>query len=385
MSERNLPFVNILQSATCVPPNQEQPIALDIKVLPDKDIPPEPFFGIWLLDISGSMAGDRLRNAKESLTQQVKAIPEGSIFNLITFESEIQEVMLDVVMDDKTRKQAIEEIEKIEDRGTTALHSALTKGIEILRTYVRKGSGLMVKKIFLISDGDPTDVQVETGNDQDPNYEKYFLLAKEAREYKGSIDTIGALGEHNVYLLYEIAKQSTGKYIFASNEEELKEKMNIITEQTARIAFSQPSIKITSTLGDVVLQDMAQYKPTVIRMPFEKLNDKESKTFLRSFEAGDTYQFLIKGTLKVDTDKIEIDKPNVVLKLLFDFGDDLTLTKEVMIKYSNDPTKFKLNQDINKKYANVFSQAQEISDCTIRGDAEATQRIQGDETVKINN
>jgi len=51
--------------------------------------------------------------------------------------------------------------------------------------------------------------------------------------------------------------------------------------------------------------------------------------------------------------------------------------------FSSDSSKFKLNQDINRKYANVFSQAEEIADCTIRGDAAATQKIQGDETKKI--
>lgn len=72
------------------------------------------------------------------------------------------------------------------------------------------------------------------------------------------------------------------------------------------------------------------------------------------------------------------------MQLEFDFGDELKDSKTIEIKFSNDSTKFKLNQDINKKYANVFTQAEEIADCTIRGDAQATQRIQGDETKKLN-
>ena len=71
-----IPYVNILQSAICIPAAEEIPIALDIKILPDKNIPPEAFFGVWLLDISGSMAGDRLDNAKESLIEQVKILPD---------------------------------------------------------------------------------------------------------------------------------------------------------------------------------------------------------------------------------------------------------------------------------------------------------------------
>ena len=135
MSEK-IPYINILQSAMCVPPTDSQPIALDIKILPDSDVPIKPFFGIWLLDISGSMVGDRLNKAKESLIEQVKKLPVESIFNLVTFETEVHEIMTNVVINDASRVKIEEEINKIEDRGTTALYGALQKGIEILRDYM---------------------------------------------------------------------------------------------------------------------------------------------------------------------------------------------------------------------------------------------------------
>ncbi len=79
-----------------------------------------------------------------------------------------------------------------------------------------------------------------------------------------------------------------------------------------------------------------------------------------------------------------MEVPNKVIRLEIDFGKPgMKIEQDIQIKFSTDPSKFKLNQDINKKYANVFSQAEEIADCTIRGDAQATQRIQGDETKKI--
>jgi len=384
MNDPKLPYINILQSAICVPPpsSGEVPIALDIKILPDKNIPPEPFFGVWLLDISGSMSGKRLKNAKTSIIEQVNILPAGSLFNLITFETDINEVMINVEINPNSRKNIIDKIQKISDRGTTALYKALEKGIDLVRKYVSKGNAFDIKKIILISDGDPTDVQVENGNEKDPNYQKYFHLAHEALEYRASIDTVGALGEHNVYLLYEIAKQSTGKYIFAEDADELRTKMIIATEQTIKIAFAQPSLVLNGKY-EISVEDAVQYKPTVIRMPFERINAHESKANLRSFEAGDTYQILVKGKLKIDPNTVQLDTPINVLLLQFNFGKGLNVSKEISIKFSTDPSTFKLNQDINKKFANVFSQAEEIADCTIRGDAEATQRIQGDETKKI--
>lgn len=388
MPSDKLPYINVAQSAMVVPPAPQIPFALDIKILPDKNVPPEPFFGVWLVDISGSMQGERLQNVKDSLIEQVNLIPDDSIVSIITFETEIEDVILNMKIDENSRKQIAEKVKTITDRGTTSLYAALRKGIDVVRGY--RGE-LKIKKIYLLTDGEPTDLPVKTGENTDPNYQKYFILAKEALEYKASVDTVGALGEHNVFLLYEIAKQSTGKYIFAENEEEMKTKMVIATEQTMKIAFSQPTMTIMPknipAVGEISLEmeDAAQYKPTVIRMPF----DKKGSDFLahfRSFEAGDTYQILVKGKISLNPDKLPMDQPLGLMDLVFDFGKPgLQTTQTIQIKFTQDQSKYKLNQEINKRYAQIFSQAEEIADMTIKGDASATQKIQGDETKKVNN
>ena len=58
-------------------------------------------------------------------------------------------------------------------------------------------------------------------------------------------------------------------------------------------------------------------------------------------------------------------------------------TKEIVVNFSNDSSNHRINPQINKQYANIFSQAEEITEQTIKNDASATQRIQGDETKKI--
>jgi len=133
-----IPYVNILQSAICIPVSDQVPIALDIKILPDKNIPAESFFGVWLLDVSGSMGGERLDKAKDSLIEQIGILPEGTIYNLITFESKVNEIIKDVKISDKSRKDIIKKIQGITERGTTSLYTALEKALEILRKYARK-------------------------------------------------------------------------------------------------------------------------------------------------------------------------------------------------------------------------------------------------------
>ncbi len=374
-----LPYINVLQSAMCVPPTDRLSISLDLKMLPDTGIQGNPFYGVWLLDVSGSMSGDRIRNARESLKEQVRKLPDGTKFNLVLFESTVKSVIKNETISSRSREKIISHIDKIKALGGTALFYALEKGVKIIRKY----KGDLPKKIILITDGDPGDVPVERGNESDPNYQKYFLLAHEALEYKASVDTVGALGEHNVYLLYEIAKQSTGKYIFAENAQNLREKMTIATEQTTRIVYNQPSISVSPVNGHrIKIDDAVQYKPTLIRMPFERIKDNY-KTWLRSFEAGDTYQFILKMNIDLDMNTIDREGENHILDIICEFGKKLQQTIPIKVKFSEVRENHRINPQINKLYANLFSQAEEITEQTIKNDASATQRIQGDETKKI--
>ena len=46
-----LPYISINQSAICVPVTESLTFTLDIKVLPERDVPSRPFYGVWLLDL----------------------------------------------------------------------------------------------------------------------------------------------------------------------------------------------------------------------------------------------------------------------------------------------------------------------------------------------
>ena len=89
-----------------------------------------------------------------------------------------------------------------------------------------------------------------------------------------------------------------------------------------------------------------------------------------------------------DSDKNKIIKEGKmpILKILFDFGKkNLQVEKIIEITFSENSANYKLNPQINKQYAQLFGTAEEITEQTIKNDASATQRIQGDETKKISN
>ncbi|MHA1675188.1 MAG: hypothetical protein ACTSYI_16375 [Promethearchaeota archaeon] len=64
---------------------------------------------------------------------------------------------------------------------------------------------------------------------------------------------VGALNDHDVELLYNLAQRTLGKYIFAKTADELKQKMTIASHKSAKILFTQPTVTLI-TLFAVILE-----------------------------------------------------------------------------------------------------------------------------------
>ncbi len=375
-----LPYINILQSVTVGPVQNDIALSFDLKILPDRETRALPFYGIWLLDTSYSMGGKKWKSAINSLEEQIRSLPEGTTFTLIGFGPTKVYFENRIIRED-AKQVIIKKIHKLKPRGSTPMFEALGKAIKILKQY--KGP-LSTKKLILITDGYP-DRGCSKNDPMDKQFLEFMRFAYSALEYKASIDTVGALKDHNVLLLYELAKRSTGKYIFADTAQELKEKMTIASGQATQVMYNNPSMVITPMGGTCVIKDAVQYKPTIIRMPFEHIGDRW-KAWLRSMEAGDTYQILLKTVYHPqNSGSLTRGRKIPIFDFMFDFGGGLRDSREISITFSDNTGDFRINQNINRQYVNMYTAAEEISDATIKGDAARTQRIQGDETKKISN
>jgi len=54
-----------------------------------------------------------------------------------------------------------------------------------------------------------------------------------------------------------------------------------------------------------------------------------------------------------------------------------------VIEFTDDASKIHLNQNLLKQFNLLLGKVEEITEFTIRGNTEGTQRIQGDETQKF--
>jgi uncharacterized protein YegL len=103
---------------------------------------------IFLLDISGSMSGERLIAAKLALESLVEELPETSYFNIVLFESEIESFYDSTIEATPSNKEdAIAKLKPVESRGGTVLLAPLEK---VYATPPRDG---YVRQIFVLTDG----------------------------------------------------------------------------------------------------------------------------------------------------------------------------------------------------------------------------------------
>jgi Ca-activated chloride channel family protein len=147
-------------------PNSREVIdQLIFSYLDEQRVPSHAFF---VLDVSGSMKGDSLRQLQQamlnltgqdtSITGQFARFRDRERITVITFNDEVQGIrQFDVAIDDQATLQPIRDhVESLEAQGGTAIYSALYQAYE-MATAARREDPNRYYSIVLMSDGQNRD------------------------------------------------------------------------------------------------------------------------------------------------------------------------------------------------------------------------------------
>ena len=163
-----------------------------------EDMPSPPTI-VMLIDSSGSMLGDKLEAAKRAALNVIDSLPEGSYVAVYTFSSKVERLGACHVGDAACVDSLKRSILSIEAEGSTAMYAALIKAI---REFKRVGaSSETPKRLFLLTDGQPTDV-TEHG--------RYIEIAKELRMLGIELMIIGLGEDYNESLLALMLEYARG-------------------------------------------------------------------------------------------------------------------------------------------------------------------------------
>jgi Ca-activated chloride channel family protein len=159
----------------------------------------EPMGFCAVLDVSGSMRGDKIEAAKEAVRQALRRLHAGDVFSLVTFANEVQTALKPTQVDGRLRESVEATLQAVRAGGRTALCGGLQAGIKAAQTQ-RQETNL----VLLLSDG-----QANVG---ETDLEKVGQRAFEARQKGVTTSTLGVGGDYNEALMVEIATQGGGRF-----------------------------------------------------------------------------------------------------------------------------------------------------------------------------
>ncbi len=194
------------------------------------------------LDVSGSMQGEALDDAKDAALAMVDALEEGDQLAIVVFGGKAEQVFASQPINPATRATAKSAIAEVEAKGTTDM----LNGMAIALGAVQNGySAEGVNRIVLLSDGVPNVVSGIEG------------YADQARNSGVSITALGLGLEFDETLLTMISQRSGGRYHYLESSDEAVAVFNdellhmerSIARSTSLSMRAGPGVEILEVVG----------------------------------------------------------------------------------------------------------------------------------------
>jgi len=161
---------------------------------------------VIVLDRSGSMEGQKLRDAKKAVLNLLSNLSPGDRFALVTYSDSVQRHSSLVSVTNGNRECLQSAIKRISAGGATNLGAGLQEGINVLSRAQKTGN---VGKVILISDG--------LANRGVTNPASLGTMASVAVEKEFGVSTVGVGNDFNEQLMTTIADRGTGNYYYLEN------------------------------------------------------------------------------------------------------------------------------------------------------------------------
>lgn len=163
-----------------------------------------------VLDVSGSMQGDKIMQAVEAAHHAVDLLKDGDVLSLVTYSDSAYVIKEAAALNVKNRNAFHSAIERIYADGSTALFSGVSLGADQLDKYLEDES---INRVVLLSDG-----LANVG----PSTPGELGTLGEILKRRGiSVTTLGLGDGYNDELMSELASRSDGNHAFIENPVDL--------------------------------------------------------------------------------------------------------------------------------------------------------------------
>ena len=224
--------------------SSELGLLMDLTASPVPGATREPMAIAVVLDRSGSMAGDKIRQARRAAKALVRRLSDDDRLAIITYATDyLVDLPLTPVRGQRSHIQRI--IDDIQDGGGTNLSGGLQAGLDALR----RAQDARIRRLILLSDGNANHGVI------DPTV--IAQIAADARLRGVTISTLGVGLDFNEDLMTLIAQSGAGGYYYARNagaiaaafEKELSGLTSIVARQVEVGLELLPGVSVKEVFG----------------------------------------------------------------------------------------------------------------------------------------
>lgn len=163
---------------------------------------------VLVIDKSGSMSGEKIRQAREAAKMAISRLGEEDIVSLVAYDSTVHVLIPATKLTDP--EAVLKRIDELDSGGSTALFAGVSKGAAELRKFLDRDR---VNRVILLSDGKANVGPSSPG--------ELGELGDSFVKEGISVTTIGLGDGYNEDLMAQLARKSDGNHIFIENEEQL--------------------------------------------------------------------------------------------------------------------------------------------------------------------
>ena len=233
---------------------------------------------ILVLDRSGSMAGEKLEQARAAALQVLEGLEDGEAFNIIVYHEAVELFAPEpVIKNAETMRAARAYIKGIRVRGGTNIHDAL---VEALRLKPTRGC---IPIVLFLTDGLPT-----VGETSEKAIRE---VASKANPHERRIFTVGVGVDVNTPLLDKIALETRATASFVLPKEDVEVKVGQVFKRLVGPVLAAPKLRFLDTKGLAAFGRVRDVTPA--RLP--DLFEGDQLVLLGQYTGDDPLTFVLDG------------------------------------------------------------------------------------------
>jgi Ca-activated chloride channel family protein len=286
-----------------------------------------------VLDKSGSMQGEKIRNLRRAAKLAVDRLAPDDYVSITAFSDKTYRIIESRTADDKDTLKAV--IDKIKDGGGTAISGGMRQGIKELNKQL---SPDRLSRMLLLTDG-------QTFGDE----KSCLRLAEKAAGQGIVVNALGLGDDWNEDLLDDISAAGGGSADFIASPDQIVDFFGQAV-QAMQDSVIQNAHMILRLTGGVTPRQVWQVLPIISNLGYQPLSDRDVQVTLGEIEKGQGRSLLVElllnprpeGRYRIAQAEINYDVPQLGLTaekvradILLDFSSDPSLTKQYNAEVMN--------------------------------------------------